>query len=164
MLARTLVISAVVTLLCAVLAVPLAQAIVSAPPTLSRILFALVLFPLWSSLLVRTIIWIIVLQKTGPVNAAIVFLGTRDNLIPVATVERFQAKMKAAGVRCEAVFYDGQPHGFFNDAPWKSRTLIEADKFLASLGWIQGPPTFKEPADAGNSPAATKKKKKRAGN
>jgi dienelactone hydrolase len=61
---------------------------------------------------------------------AIVFLGTRDNLIPVATVERFQAKMKAAGVRCEAVFYDGQPHGFFNDAPWKSRTLIEADKFL----------------------------------
>jgi len=77
-LARTLVISAVVTLLCAVLAVPLAQAIVSAPPTLSRILFALVLFPLWSSLLVRTIIWIIVLQKTGPVNAAIVFLGIAD--------------------------------------------------------------------------------------
>lgn len=77
-LVRTLVISTVVTLLCAALAIPLAQAIVSAPPTLSRILFALVLFPLWSSLLVRTIIWIIVLQKTGPVNAAIVFFGITD--------------------------------------------------------------------------------------
>lgn len=77
-LVRTLVISTVVTLLCAVLAVPLAQAIVSSPPALSRVLFALVLFPLWSSLLVRTIIWIIVLQKTGPVNAAIVFLGITD--------------------------------------------------------------------------------------
>ena len=88
----------------------------------------------------------------------IIFLGTRDNLIPVATVERFQAKMKAAGVRCEAVYYDGQSHGFFNDEPWKSRTLIEADKFLASLGWLEGPPTLKEPpADA---PSAAKRKKK----
>lgn len=77
-LLRTFVISTVVTLLCAVLAVPLAQAIVSSPSGVSRILFALVLFPLWSSLLVRTIIWIIVLQKTGPVNAAIVFFGITD--------------------------------------------------------------------------------------
>jgi putative spermidine/putrescine transport system permease protein len=74
-LIRTIVISAVVTLLCALLAIPMAQAIVSAPPTVSRVLFALVLFPLWASLLVRTVVWIIVLQKTGPVNAAIVFLG-----------------------------------------------------------------------------------------
>lgn len=74
-LVRTIVISAVVTLLCALLALPLAQAIVSASPGVSKLLFALVLFPLWSSLLVRTVIWIIVLQKTGPVNAAIVFLG-----------------------------------------------------------------------------------------
>ena len=30
-----------------------------------------------------------------------------------------------------------------------SRTLLEADKFLASLGWLEGPPTLKEPpADA----------------
>src|SRR5690606_7872440 len=60
---------------CAVLAIPLAQAIVSAPPSWSRLIFALVLFPLWTSLLVRTVIWIIVLQKNGPVNAALVFTG-----------------------------------------------------------------------------------------
>lgn len=72
---RTIWISLVVTALCVVLAVPLAQAIVSAPPGVSRLLFALVLFPLWTSLLIRTVIWIIVLQKNGPVNASLVFLG-----------------------------------------------------------------------------------------
>jgi len=74
-LLRTIWISLVVTLICAVLAVPLAQAIVSAPPSWSRLMFAMVLFPLWTSLLVRTVIWIIVLQKNGPVNAALVFTG-----------------------------------------------------------------------------------------
>ena len=74
-LLRTIWISLVVTAICAVLAVPLAQAIVSAPPAWSRLMFAMVLFPLWTSLLVRTVIWIIVLQKNGPVNAALVFTG-----------------------------------------------------------------------------------------
>ena len=74
-LLRTVWISLVVTALCAVLALPLAQAIVSAPPHLSRLMFALVLFPLWTSLLVRTVIWIIVLQKNGPVNSSLMFLG-----------------------------------------------------------------------------------------
>lgn len=74
---------------------------------------------------------------------AIVFLGRNDRLIPVATVERFQAKMKSVGVRCDAVFYDEQGHGFFNKEPFQSKTLIETDKFLASLGWLTGPPTLK---------------------
>lgn len=74
-LTRTVWISFVVTILCAVLSLPLAQAIVSAPPAIARLLFALVLFPLWMSLLVRTVIWIIVLQRNGPVNAALTAFG-----------------------------------------------------------------------------------------
>jgi putative spermidine/putrescine transport system permease protein len=74
-LLRTIWISFIVTLLCALLSVPLAQAIVSAPPIWSRVMFALVIFPLWTSLLVRTVIWIIVLQKNGPVNSALLFTG-----------------------------------------------------------------------------------------
>ncbi len=77
-LARTLWISIVVTVLCAALSIPLAQAIASAPPAWSKVMFALVLFPLWTSLLVRTVIWIIVLQKNGPVNTSLVFLGLID--------------------------------------------------------------------------------------
>lgn len=77
---------------------------------------------------------------------AIVFLGKKDKLIPVKTVTDFKTAMQKAGSRCETFIYEGQPHGFFNGEPWKTKTLIEADKFLASLGWLSGPPTVKEPA------------------
>jgi hypothetical protein len=40
---------------------------------------------------------------------------------------------------------DGVGHGFFNDSPWYERTLYRADKFLASLGYIKGPPTISKP-------------------
>ena len=76
----------------------------------------------------------------------IVFLGTADRLIPVATAKDYQAKMQNNGDRCELRLYDGQPHGFFNYGgpmkPYYYRTLFEADKFLATLGWIEGEPTI----------------------
>ena len=75
---------------------------------------------------------------------AIVFLGTKDDLIPVKTVEDFKADMQNAGVRCEAFFFKDQEHGFFNNEPWRRKTLIEVDKFLSSLGWLSGPATLKE--------------------
>lgn len=72
----------------------------------------------------------------------IIFLGTKDNLVPVPVNERFKEKMQKAGVRCDAVYYEGEGHGFFNREPFLTRTLIEADTFLASLGWLKGPPTI----------------------
>jgi acetyl esterase/lipase len=90
----------------------------------------------------------------------LVFLGRNDNLIPVATVERFAAAMKSAGVRCDTFYYDAQPHGFFNQEPYKTRTLIEADKFLASLGWLNGPPTLPAPDGAASPPSANQPKTK----
>lgn len=77
---------------------------------------------------------------------AIIFLGTEDKLIPVAVVERFKDGMVKAGVRCEALFYEGQGHGFFNAGKANNKffheTLVATDRFLASLGWIQGEPTL----------------------
>lgn len=73
----------------------------------------------------------------------IVFLGDADRLIPVQVLTDFQAEMKKAGVRCDAVVYPGAAHGFFNRDPHFSRTLVEADKFLTSLGWLTGEPTLK---------------------
>ena len=74
----------------------------------------------------------------------IVFLGTEDKLIPVATAKDYQARMEKNGDRCELRLYEGQPHGFFNyreaTKPYFYRTVFEADKFLASLGWIEGEP------------------------
>ena len=53
--------------------------------------------------------------------------------------------MKKAGVRCDVQFYPGVEHGFFNKDPHFTLTLIEADKFLVSLGWLQGPPPLTPP-------------------
>ena len=77
---------------------------------------------------------------------AIVFLGSADRLVPVRVLERFQAAMARAGVRCDAIVYPGQPHGFFNfnrsSPEYYLQTLTAADAFLTSLGWLQGAPTL----------------------
>jgi acetyl esterase/lipase len=81
------------------------------------------------------------LTKEAP--PTIVFLGDADKLIPVKVVKDYQAKMKELGARCEAHIYPGAGHGFFNNPPYYQQTVIEADKFLASLGWLKGEPTLK---------------------
>lgn len=75
---------------------------------------------------------------------AVLFLGSDDKLIPVATLEKLKAAMTKAGVRCDLHIYDGQGHGFFNskNPKYYQATVIEADKFLASLGWLKGAPTL----------------------
>jgi acetyl esterase len=53
--------------------------------------------------------------------------------------------MEEAGGCCEVHFYVGQPHGFFNfkNREYFDKTVIEADKFLISLGYLQGEPTWR---------------------
>ncbi len=67
---------------------------------------------------------------------ALVFIGSRDALVPVPTVERFVEGMRKVGVRCEARTYEGREHGFFNREPDKAHTLAECDAFLVELGWL----------------------------
>lgn len=77
------------------------------------------------------------------VPPAIVFLGEKDDLIPVKVAKDFEKDMKKAGSRCDLHLYPGAGHGFFNAAPYYQKTVIEADKFLTSLGWLKGEPTLK---------------------
>jgi acetyl esterase len=78
----------------------------------------------------------------------IVFHGKADTTVPFVTVEAFATKMKAAGNRCELVGFEGQSHGFFNYGRGDNRsfreTLKQADQFLASLGYLTGPPQVEE--------------------
>ena len=72
----------------------------------------------------------------------IVFLGSKDSLIPVSTAEKFDADLKAAGIQSELWIYDGQPHGFFNESKNQEAfldTVIKTDEFLQSIKWIEGP-------------------------
>ena len=80
---------------------------------------------------------------------AIVFLGSDDKLLPVKTARDFEAAMKKVKVDCESIIFDGKGHGFFNHGREGNQpyfeTVIAMDKFLASLGWLDGTPTLKKP-------------------
>ncbi|MEO0923384.1 MAG: ABC transporter permease [Pseudomonadota bacterium] len=72
---RTLWLSAVITLLCFILAYPIAYLLSVLPLAKSNLLMILVLLPFWTSLLVRTTAWIALLQTEGIVNDVLVSLG-----------------------------------------------------------------------------------------
>lgn len=67
----------------------------------------------------------------------ILFLGTKDSLVPVATARDFQARMKAAGVRCELKLFEGAGHPIYEyrkgPSPLRDEILREVDGFIASL-------------------------------
>lgn len=77
-LMRTLTISALVTVICLFVAYPIANAIVAIGGRFSAIMLACVLLPFWTSLLVRTSAWIVILQKEGVVNRLLQALNITD--------------------------------------------------------------------------------------
>jgi acetyl esterase/lipase len=81
----------------------------------------------------------------------IVFLGTRDELIPVESAQLYKQKMEEAGCRCDLFLFEAQKHGFFNYREESKegnanfmKTVNQADLFLESLGYLQGKPTISE--------------------
>ena len=72
---RTLWISAMVTLICLVFGYPVAYVIAAQPPGRAGVLLFLVLLPFWTSLLVRTTAWVVLLQKEGVLNSLFLSLG-----------------------------------------------------------------------------------------
>ncbi len=79
---------------------------------------------------------------TAGVPPTIFFLGTNDKLVPVETAKYYQRAMVNVGSRCELFLYEDQPHGFFNfrNREYYNKTVLEADKFLISLGYLTGEP------------------------
>ncbi len=74
-LKRTFVVSLAVTLLCLAMGYPVAYLLAALPPNRGNLLMILVLLPFWTSLLVRTTAWVVVLQENGLVNNALIWLG-----------------------------------------------------------------------------------------
>ena len=72
---RTLLVSLGITGLCLLLGFPIAHLIAHASARRANLLLALVLVPFWTSLLVRTTSWIVLLQNQGVLNSALVALG-----------------------------------------------------------------------------------------
>jgi putative spermidine/putrescine transport system permease protein len=78
---RTVWISALVTIVCILLAYPVAFLLANLPLRYSNLLMILVLLPFWTSLLVRTTSWVVVLQTQGVLNDLMLFLGLIEERI-----------------------------------------------------------------------------------
>jgi putative spermidine/putrescine transport system permease protein len=72
---RTLWVSLLVTVLCLAVGYPLSFWLSHLPAKTGNLMMVLVLLPFWTSLLVRTTAWIVLLQKEGVVNSALMALG-----------------------------------------------------------------------------------------
>ncbi len=70
----------------------------------------------------------------------VVFFGTKDKTTPVISSKEYKQKMEDVGSRCDLFLYEGAEHSFFNKGTYFIETLQETDKFLKSLGYIEGEP------------------------
>lgn len=76
---------------------------------------------------------------------AIVFFGDRDPW--KQGWDAAHTKWKSLGTQSiDLQIAPGQPHSFFNKDPWRTITLIAADRFLARHGLLHGEPTLEPPA------------------
>ena len=72
---RTLWMSVLVTALTLLLGFPISYLLATQPTRISNLLMILVLLPFWTSLLVRTTSWIVLLQQQGVLNDILVWIG-----------------------------------------------------------------------------------------
>ena len=75
---KTVGISLLIAFLCLILGFPVAYLLSTLPVKYSNLLLVLVLLPFWTSLLVRTTSWIVLLQSEGVLNDLMVALGIID--------------------------------------------------------------------------------------
>jgi putative spermidine/putrescine transport system permease protein len=75
---RTFVIALSVTAICLVISLPVAVYVASLPQRHAAPLLLVLMLPLWTSVLVRAMAWILLLQNSGLVNQSMMFLGILD--------------------------------------------------------------------------------------
>jgi putative spermidine/putrescine transport system permease protein len=82
-LGRTFAIAAIVTIACIAIGLPYAMLAASLTGWLRGIMLGAVLLPLWTSLLVRTAAWFILLQDNGLINTMLITLHLTDSPLPM---------------------------------------------------------------------------------
>ena len=80
---RTFVMSLTVTVACVLIGLPFAMIAASVDGWKRYVLLGAVLLPLWTSLLVRTAAWFILLQDQGPINWVLMQLGLTSGPVPL---------------------------------------------------------------------------------
>jgi putative spermidine/putrescine transport system permease protein/mannopine transport system permease protein len=72
-----------VTVVCLVIAYPLAYAIANSRGRSQQLMSVLVLLPLWTSVVIRSYAWLILFQRHGPVNSILLALGWIDEPVKI---------------------------------------------------------------------------------
>ncbi|MDR7124083.1 ABC transporter permease [Pseudotabrizicola sp. 4114] len=72
---KTFLLAGLITFTCFLLGFPIAHLLATLPMKWSNLLMILVLLPFWTSLLVRTTSWMVLLQQQGVINNTLVALG-----------------------------------------------------------------------------------------
>ncbi|MGR3373881.1 ABC transporter permease [Pseudooceanicola nanhaiensis] len=76
---RTIFMSMTITISCILLGYPVAWILANLPMRTANLLMILVLLPFWTSLLVRTSAWKVMLQQQGVINDILVWIGLVDD-------------------------------------------------------------------------------------
>ena len=90
------------------------------------------------------------ISKNAP--PTLILVGTEDRILPVPTVKKYQSIMESFDNRCDVVLYQDQWHAFFAKPPIKYfvETTDEIDRFLVSLGLLDGQSTIKNQYNINN--------------
>jgi putative spermidine/putrescine transport system permease protein/spermidine/putrescine transport system permease protein len=79
----TLELSLATLVICMLLGLPLALSLASARPRVANRVLILIMLPLWTSILVRTYGWLVLLRRDGLINAALGGLGITETPLPL---------------------------------------------------------------------------------
>lgn len=82
-LGTTLALSGTTLLICMILGIPLALTLASTSKRIANRVLILIMLPLWTSILVRTYGWLVLLRKDGLVNSTLKSLGLIDAPMPL---------------------------------------------------------------------------------
>jgi acetyl esterase/lipase len=100
----------------------------------------------------------------GDEPPALVIHGTADPVVPYQQSERFCQALKEAGNRCKLVLMEGVKHAFSIPRYGTEESIRESmevmDRFLNSLGYLEGPPRIETLERDPLAPPLPKKKKK----
>lgn len=126
---RTLLLAGVTTLVCLLVAVPVAYHIACQPPRTKAILVYLITLPFWVSMILRVYAWMIILGRDGPLPRVLEFLGAAPGL----------SLMYNDGATLAAMVYTYMPLmvlPVFASIEKLDGTLIEAAHDLYGNRWV----------------------------
>lgn len=76
-------IAGIVTLVCALIGYPVAYMMAQAKSRMATVIMVAVMLPFWTSVLVRTYAWLVLLQRTGLINSTLLNIGIIDTPLPL---------------------------------------------------------------------------------